>query len=90
MTISATLTVAPSAPQHNDTVTATYAVTGNTSQSANVAGAAHFATLGGALDLPVSTTVTLPKAAETFDVPTVAGLTFTATADPHVFTALVP
>jgi hypothetical protein len=87
MTVNATLTVSPASPAHGDTVTATYAVSGNAAQTAEVDGVAHFS---GLPDVQVSTTLTLPKAAESFDVPTVAGLTFKATADPHVFTALVP
>jgi len=104
MTIAATLTVSPAAPNHGDTVTATYLVTGNTGTplipgtpavSDTVSGTA---VVGGA-SLLVTTTVTIPAVADipavpplpvTYAVPTAAGLTFLATANPAVFTALVP
>jgi hypothetical protein len=90
--ITATLTVIPAAPAHGATVTATYAVSGNTGTpggSGTISGTVH----AGGQDIAVSTTVTLPGTPallESYDVPTAPGLTFTATADPHVFTAVVP
>jgi len=93
MTITATLTVSPAAPAHGGTVTATYAVSGNTAtppQDQTVSGDATF--IGGPV-LHVTTTVTLPgtpNLPESYSVPTCPGLTFVATANPKVFTALVP
>lgn len=92
MAITAALTVTPSAPAHGAIVTATYAVQGNTGTpggSGTVSGTTHV----GGQDIAVSTTVTLPGTPalpESYDVPTAPGLTFTVTADPHVFTAVVP
>lgn len=92
MAIAVTLTVSPATPNHGDTVTATYAVTGNDvvpPQSATVNGVA---TIGGET-YNVFTLVTLPGTdalPESFDVPTCDGLTFAATSDPAVFTAVVP
>ena len=94
-----TLTVDKPTPNHGDTVTATYAVTGN---DGTPAGAPQAAELSGDVTVGeetvhVSTVLTLPGSpsvpplAETFAVPTVAGLTFKAvTGNPKVFTALVP
>lgn len=92
MAVAASLTVSPAAPAHGQTVTATYAVSGNNPVAPTVAAVTGDANVGGQ-DLIVTTTLTLPgtpAAVETFAVPTCPGLTFTATADPHVFTALVP
>jgi hypothetical protein len=92
MAVSASLSVAPSAPNHGDTVTATYTVSGNNpspGQSATVSGDANV----GGTDFQVSTTITLPGTPAlpvTYTVPTCPGLTFTASALPNVFTAVVP
>lgn len=92
MAVTATLTVTPAAPGHGDTVTATYSVAGNDAgppQSGMVSGVV---TVGG-MTLQVSTTVTLPGTPAqpvTYAIPTCPGLTFTATANPAVFTAVVP
>lgn len=92
MAVQASLTVAPSSPAHGDTVTATYSVTGNDPIPPSTGTVHGVATVGGqALD--VQTTITLPgtpAASESFAVPTMSGLTFVATANPRVFTALVP
>ncbi len=85
-------------PAHGDTITVAYAVTGNEGTPA-VPGAS--ATISGSGDLgpntvQVSTTVTMPGAdavpplVEMFNKPTLTGLTFVPTADPHVWSALVP
>jgi len=96
--ISATLTMSPAAPNHGDVVTATYAVSGNDgtptgpSQVESILGKV---TIGQDV-LDVVTTLTLPGAPAVaplpvvYVAPTAAGLTFVATADPAVFTALVP
>lgn len=87
-----TLTVTPTAPNHGDTLTATYAVAGNDGtppQSASITGDV---TVGSDI-LHAVTTVTLPAVPplpETFDAPTCPGLSFQSTPDPHVWTALVP
>jgi hypothetical protein len=90
--VSASLIVAPAAPNHGDTVTAIYAVTGNDPVpgaplrvSGNVAvGPSEYSvtatiTPAGAPPLPVS-----------YVLPSCPGLTFTATGDPAVFIAVVP
>lgn len=92
MAVTASLTVSPSSPAHGATVTATYSVSGNNPIAPQVATVSGDANVGGQ-DFAVTTTLTLPgtpAAAETYAVPTCPGLTFTATADPHVFTAIVP
>jgi hypothetical protein len=92
MPVSADLTVTPSAPAHGDTVTATYSVTGNDPVPPSQASVSGDVVVGGQ-DFTVSTTVTLPGTpAEpvTYSVPAAPGLTFTATADAAVFTAVVP
>lgn len=92
MAISVSLDVEPQAPNHGDTVTATYTVTGNDTTPATPETVTGDANVGGT-DFPVTASVTLPGTsalAETFTVPTASGLTFTATAQPNVFTAIVP
>lgn len=92
MAISVALNVSPAAPNHGDTVTATYVVSGNAGNPATDADVTGDATVGGT-DFPVSAVVTIPATAplaETFAVPLCADLTFAATTDPATFTALVP
>lgn len=92
MAVAASLTVTPSEPAHGDTITATYHVTGNDpvpTRSATISGDARI----GVQDIAVSTTVMLPGTPalpESFTIPTCPDLTFTATSDPAVFTAVVP
>jgi len=82
----------PSAPNHGDTITVQYDVTGNDPippQGATLTGRVIVG--GNAQD--VSTSITLPgtpAASVSYDVPSGGGLTFTSTADPAVFTAVVP
>lgn len=98
MTITAALVVTPSTPNHGDTVTATYSVTGNIGTPAGdpVAGSVIGDVTVGTDVLHAVTTITLPGTpavaplAEAYSVPVLAGLTFAATGDPHVYTALVP
>lgn len=93
-----TLTVDKSTPARGETVTATYTVSGNDGTPAGQPQAAELTgdVTVGAETVHVSTVLTLPGTpavpplAETFSVPTVAGLTFSATSDPRKFTALVP
>ena len=92
MAVSVTLQVDNPTPAHGDTVTATYVVVGNTEVAAHDSDVNGDATVGPD-DFPVTATVTIPLTTalpETFSVPVCADLTFVATADPTVFTALVP
>jgi len=92
MAISAALTVTPAAPNHGDTVSAVYTVTGNTGSPGQAGTVTGTATVGG-VPYGVSTTITLPGTAPlpvSYALPACAGLTFTATADPATFTAVVP
>lgn len=83
MSIVVTLKVDKSAPQSGDTVTATYVVTGLSPISGTLSGSV---TVAGKV---YPSTVTIGDVVS-YAVPTIAGLTFKATADPAVFTALVP
>lgn len=81
-----TLTLSPANPAPGATVTATYAVSGAPADRVvTISGAA---TLDGA-PLNASGTFTLTHAT-LYTAPTAAGLTFTATADPKVWTAVAP
>lgn len=92
MAVSCFIDASPNAPASGDTITATYSVTGNDGtppQSARLDGSV----VVGGTNYDVSTTITLPAVAPadvTYEVPTCPGLTFVATADPAVFTAVVP
>lgn len=81
-----TLTLSPANPAPGATVTATYAVTGAPADRVlTISGAA---TLDGA---PMNATGTFTLThATTFSAPTAAGMTFAATADPKVWTAVAP
>lgn len=90
--VSVTLAVTPSAPAHGDTVTAVYTVTGNDPGGTTVGSVTGDAVIGGT-DYKVSAVISLPGAAalpESFQVPACPGLAFKATAQPNVFTAVVP
>lgn len=79
-------------PGHGDVVTARYVVTGNDSVPERDTSADGNADVGG-IDYPVSSPITLPATPalpQTFDTPACLGLTFVPTADPAVFTAVVP
>ena len=92
MTVSASLTVTPSAPDHGDTVTATYAVIGNDPVPPFQASVSGEVVVGGQ-ELDVATTLTMPGAPAkpvSYNVPTCPGLTFASTVDPAVYTAVVP
>lgn len=92
-----TLTVAPTNPGRGDTVTATYAVTGNDAAPAGtptrhtITGQVTFdgvtATAETTITLPGS--VAVPPAVEVYSAPTCDGLTFMDTPDVHVWTAVV-
>lgn len=92
MAVSATLTVSPTAPNHGDTVTATYTVSGNTGSGGGTATVSGDVNVGG-VDYQLSTTLTVPGTGPlpvTYSVPTCPGLTFVVTSNPAVFTAVVP
>jgi hypothetical protein len=92
MAISCDINVDDPTPQHGDTLTVTYTVDGNDPvdpTGATISGRVVVAGVG----YDVSTQVTLPgtpAAQVTYSSPTCPGLTFAATADPAVFTAVVP
>lgn len=80
------------APGHGDVVTATYIVTGNDGAPAQDTEADGNANIGGE-NYPDSAPITLPGTPalpQVFDTPTCLGLTFVPTANPAVFTAVVP
>jgi hypothetical protein len=92
MAVSCDISANPSAPNHGDTITVTYSVTGNDPidpASATVSGRV----VVGGVPYDVATQITLPgtpAAGVTYAVPACPGLTFAATADPATFTAAVP
>lgn len=89
---TAQLTVSPASPKHGQTVTATYTVTGNDGTPPQTAQVTGKAAIGDQL-LDVTVSLTLPGTEplpETFEVPIYDGLVFHETANPRVFTALVP
>jgi len=79
-------------PGHGDVVTATYVVTGNDGAPAAEETVDGSANIGGT-DYEADSLVTMPAnpaQPQTFATPTALGLTFVPTADPAVFTAVVP
>lgn len=92
MAVSAFINATPQAPDHGDTLTVSYVVTGNDPTPPSSSVVSGQVVVGGN-PLSVNTTVTLPgtpAAPVTYDVPQCDGLTFTATDDPDTFTAVVP
>jgi hypothetical protein len=92
MAVSVSLAVSPAAPAHGATVTATYAVSGNTSGPGTPVTITGTATVGGQ-SFPVTASFTIPGAAAaavTYAVPTCPGLTFKQGPAANVFTAVVP
>jgi hypothetical protein len=94
MAVSCSLGANPSAPNHGDTLTVTYTVTGNDPVDPSQATITGRVVVGG-IAYDVSTAVTLPgtpAAAVSYIVPVSSdpSLIFAATADPAVFTAPVP
>jgi len=92
MAVSASINANPSAPAHGDTITVTYTVTGNDPVDPSAAQVTGRVVVGGT-PFDVFTSITLPgtpAATVTYAVPACPGLTFVATADPAVFTAVVP
>lgn len=90
--VTVTLAVSPTAPAHGATVTATYNVAGNGAGTGTPVSVTGAVTVGSA-SFPVTASFTMPgapAAAESFAVPACTGLTFQATAQPNVFTAVVP
>lgn len=92
MAVSVSLVISPTTtPAHGSTVTATYVVSGNTGAGTpvSITGTA----VVGSASFPVTASFTLPGAPAapvTYAVPTCPGLTFTPTANPAAFTAVVP
>lgn len=98
MAIGVTLAVAPSAPASGAIVTATYNVTGNSGTPAGtpvvipIAGSVEVAgtEYAAAGEVTVPGVAAVPPLAVTYGVPTCLGLTFAGTANPAVFTGVVP
>lgn len=92
MAISASLAPDIDTPAHGATVIFTYTVTGNDPIPASAAAIAGAVTIAGVV-YDVTTAVTLPgtpAGAVAYDPPSGGGLVFNPTADPAVFTALIP
>lgn len=93
MAISAYINATPQAPNHGDTITVNYVVTGNDPTAPSSAMISGHVTVGG-VGYDVNTSITLPgtpAADVSYDVPTCPGLTFAVDpADPDTFTAVVP
>ena len=90
--VTVTLTVTPGSPAHGATLTAAYVVSGNADAPGTPVAISGSVTIG-AVQFPVNTAFTMPgspAAAVTYAVPTAAGLTFSPTSNPAVFTAVVP
>lgn len=92
MPITVQLVVSNPTPAHGETVTASYVVTGNDGTPPEPGTLVGRAMIGGQ-EYDVEGTITkpaIPPLEETFDAPTMDGLTFEATADPAIWVALVP
>lgn len=93
MAVSVTLSISPSGTvASGTTVTATYTVTGNGGSAGQTITISGSATVGGVKE-PATAVITLgavAPAAVTYAVPTAPGLSFKATAQPNVFTAVAP
>jgi len=92
MAVEVTLTIDNPAPDHGDVVTATYVVTGNDGTPATERTIDGSASVGG-VPYEADSSVTLPGSPalpQTYDTPVAPGLTFVPTANPAVFTAVVP
>jgi hypothetical protein len=92
MAVSCDISATPSAPNHGDTITVIYSVTGNDPVDPSSASITGRVVVAG-IPYDVATSVTLPgtpAGTVTYAVPACSGLTFAATADPATFTAVVP
>ena len=92
MAITATLTVDNPTPAHGDMITATYAVFGNDGTPAQAGSVTGSTDVGGQV-IDVLTTLTFPAVDPlpvTYAKPVTPGLTWVATANPAVWTAVVP
>lgn len=92
MAVSCSINVDNTTPDHGDTITVTYEVDGNDPIDPQGASISGRVVVDGA-PYNLSTTMTkpgTPAGAVVYDVPTCPGLTFQATGDPAVFTAVVP
>lgn len=92
MAVSADMNASPSAPQHGETITVVYEVTGNDPidpTSAQITGRV----IVGGNPLDVATAITMPGTpaqSVTYETPVCAGLTFVSTPNNAVFTAVIP
>lgn len=92
MSVSCDINTDNSTPDHGDTLTVTYTVTGNDPVDPTGATLSGRVVVSG-VGYDVSTSITLPgtaAASVSYGIPTCPSLTFQATADPAVFTSVVP
>jgi hypothetical protein len=92
MAVSCDLNVDNATPNHGDTITVTYEVTGNDAVDPSQATISGRVVIAGE-NYDVTTTVTLPgtdAADVTYETPTCDELEFEATSDETAFTAVVP
>ena len=92
MAVSADMSVDNANPAHGDTITVTYTVTGNDAippQGATIGG--RVVVGGEPFDLSASVTMPgTPAAPKQYAEPVLAGVNFSATANPAVWTAVIP
>jgi hypothetical protein len=92
MAVTADLTVDNPTPDHGETITVTYSITGNDDidpATMTISGSV----LVGGQRYEATTTVVIPgtEAADVaYETPTCDGLTFESTSDPAAFTAVIP
>jgi hypothetical protein len=94
MAVSCDINATPLAPNHGDTVTVVYTVTGNDPIDPTSGSITGTVTVGG-VEYVAATTITLPgtpSASVSYGTPVdeTGTLAFTSTADPATFTAVVP
>jgi hypothetical protein len=90
--VSCDMNVDDPTPDHGDTITVTYSVDGNDPVDPQTATISGRVVVGG-VPYDLSTNLTLPgtpSAPVTYGVPACTGLSFVATADPAVYTSVVP
>jgi hypothetical protein len=92
MAVTCDMNAVPTAPNHGDTITVTYTVSGNDAIDPSSATITGRVVVGG-IPYDVNTSITLPgtpAASVTYDVPLCSGLSFVSTTAPAVFTSVVP